>query len=329
MQIEVDNLSHTYRTYERKQGLKNSFKDLFHRNYIYKNALKDVNFKIDDNEIVGIAGPNGAGKTTLLKILSGLIEPTFGSVKVGKYIPYQKKNDFKKQIGFIMGGKSQLIWELPALETFALNQIIYDIPRKDFLCWQNELISTLNVQDLVNIPVRNLSLGQKMKMDIISSLIHRPKILFLDEPTNGLDVVSRISLREYLKKLFKEFGISVIITSHNVGDIENLCSRLMIIKEGQKLYDGNIKKAVEIYSNKNLITVSVCEELTTEQKNLLDKMNFTKIEELKFQKIINKKTLKEDLKILSDFNIENISIEEGTLENALINVFSSEHNSGE
>lgn len=324
MKIKVEMLSHTYRTYEREQGLVNSIKDLFHRNYIYKNALKNISFNIDDNEIIGIAGPNGAGKTTLLKVLSGLIKPTSGIVKVGDYVPYHKNNDFKKQIGFIMGGKSQLIWELPALETFALNQIIYNIPKNDYIKWRDELIETLNVQNLVNVPIRNLSLGQKMKMDIISSLIYHPKVLFLDEPTNGLDVVSRISLREYLKKLFKEFGITVIITTHNIGDIENMCDRLMIMKDGEKIYDGDVKQAVLKYSGKNLITVSVCDELLPEQQRLLDNMHFSKVGELKFQKSIDKETLKQDLKILSNFNIDNISIEKGTLEDALVNVFISD-----
>ena len=162
-----------------------------------------------------------------------------------------------------------------------------------------------------------------MKMDIISSLIHRPKVLFLDEPTNGLDVVSRVSLREYLKKLFKEFGITVIITSHNVGDIENMCDRLMIMKSGRMVYDGDVKQAVQKYSGKNLITVSVYENISAEQQYLLDKMSFVKVDELKYQKNIDKETLKSDLKVLSDFNIENISIEEGTLEDALVNVFTS------
>lgn len=201
--ITVENVNHTYRTFERKQGLKNSMKDLFSRQYIYKDALKNISFKIEENEIVGVAGPNGAGKTTLLKILSGLIKPTSGNVDVCSFVPYKKNNTFKRQIGFIMGGKSQLIWELPALETFSLNQIIYDIPKKDFDSWIGGLIKTLGVEDLVNIPVRNLSLGQKMKMDIIASLVHRPKILFLDEPTNGLDIVARVSLRDYLKKNFQ------------------------------------------------------------------------------------------------------------------------------
>ena len=214
MKIVVKNVSHTYRTYERGQGLKNSLKDLFRRKYIFKEALKDVSFEIDENEILGIAGPNGAGKTTLLKILSGLIEPSEGYVQVGNYTPYKKDNDFKKQIGFVMGGKTQLIWELPGTETFALNQIIYDIPKQEYERWKNELITLLGVEDIVNIPVRNLSLGQKMKLDIIAALIHHPTFLFLDEPTNGLDVVSRISLRTYLKKIFKELGIIVIICDY-------------------------------------------------------------------------------------------------------------------
>lgn len=325
MKILVENLQHTYRTYERNQGLKNSMKDLFHRKYIYKEALKNINFKINDNEIIGIAGPNGAGKTTLLKILSGLIKPSSGIVKLGDFIPYKKLNDFKKQIGFIMGGKSQLIWELPALETFALNQIIYNIPKNDYILWRDELVTAMDVQDLINIPVRNLSLGQKMKMDIISSLIHHPKVLFLDEPTNGLDVVSRMSLREYLKKLFKVFGITVIITSHNVSDIENLCNRLMIMKTGELVYDGDVKQAVQKYSGKNVITVTIRENLSAEQQQLLDRMCFEKVDELKFQKKIDNETLKTDLKVLSDFRIENISIEEGTLEDALVNVFTFGH----
>lgn len=220
----------------------------------------------------------------MLKILSGLIKPSSGIVKLGDFIPYKKLNDFKKQIGFIMGGKSQLIWELPALETFALNQIIYNIPKNDYILWRDELVTAMDVQDLINIPVRNLSLGQKMKMDIISSLIHHPKVLFLDEPTNGLDVVSRMSLREYLKKLFKVFGITVIITSHNVSDIENLCNRLMIMKTGELVYDGDVKQAVQKYSGKNVITVTIRENLSAEQQQLLDRMCFEKVDELKFQK---------------------------------------------
>ena len=324
MYIEVKNLNHTYRTYKRGQGFKNSIKDLFHRQYVYKQALKNFSFTIGDNEIVGIAGPNGAGKTTLLKILSGLIKPTEGYVKIGDFIPYEKSKSLKKHIGFIMGGKSQLIWELPATETFALNKIIYDVPDKEYTEWKNTLIELLDVKDLINIPVRNLSLGQKMKLDIICALIHKPKILFLDEPTNGLDVVSRIALREYLRKIFKELGLTVIITSHNVGDIESMCDRLMIIMNGEKLYDGDVQAAIEKFSGRHQLTVSFKDNLTENEITKLNQLKFSKVDELKYQKEVDKENLKADLKVLSDFNLDNVSIEEGTLEDALMNIFTNE-----
>jgi ABC-2 type transport system ATP-binding protein len=202
-------------------------------------AVKDISFSINEGEFVGYIGPNGAGKTTTLKILSGILYPTSGDVRVMGYIPYKRETDFLKNISFIMGQKTQLWWDIAPIETFKLNKAIYKIPDNLFKKRVDELANLLNVSDLLEIPVRKLSLGERMKMEIISALLHSPKILFLDEPTLGLDMFSQESIRKFFINYNKEYKATIILTSHYIHDIEKMAKRIIIINQGSIVYDGD------------------------------------------------------------------------------------------
>jgi ABC-2 type transport system ATP-binding protein len=202
--IEVQNLSKTYDYYKKQAGLLNSLKSLFHREKLFKEAVKNINFTIDEGELVGFLGPNGAGKTTTLKMLSGIIHPTAGVAKVLGFTPHQRQREFQKQFALVMGQKNQLWWDLPAMESFILNKEIYEVPNQQFKSTLEELTTLLEIKDILDIPVRKLSLGQRMKCELVAALLHSPKVLFLDEPTIGLDVVSQKNIREFLKKYNRE-----------------------------------------------------------------------------------------------------------------------------
>jgi len=214
---------------------------------------------------VGFIGPNGAGKTTTLKCLSGLLYPTNGNVKVLGYTPFDRKTKFLKQISLVLGQKNQLWWDLPAMETFLLNKEIYEISDKDFNETVDALVSLLDAKDLINIPVRKLSLGQRMKMELIAALIHRPKVLFLDEPTIGLDVVMQKKIREFLKEYNSKYKSTIILTSHYMDDVEELCKRVIIINYGKLLYDGDFGTLIKKHSPLKQITVILDQEINEEK----------------------------------------------------------------
>ncbi|NKI20682.1 ATP-binding cassette domain-containing protein [Paenibacillus dendritiformis] len=238
--IKVTDLSMTYKVAKKKHGFLGSFKSLIQPDYEYVKALQGINLKVNNGEVIGFIGPNGAGKTTLLKILSGLIHPTSGEVTVDGYKPFKRSKDFKKNISLVLGQKSQLMWDIPAMETFHLNRAIYRVEMNNFNELIEELVTILDVSHRLDTPVRQLSLGERMKMELIASLIHKPNILFLDEPTIGLDIKSQIAIREFIKKYVKTNRTTTIITSHYMEDIKSLCERIVIINEGKILYDGPI-----------------------------------------------------------------------------------------
>ncbi|MBC7327253.1 ABC transporter ATP-binding protein [bacterium] len=262
--IEVRNLWKIYRTYEKEEGLIGSLKALFKRKYRDVEALKGVSFTIEEGEFVGYIGPNGAGKTTTLKILSGILYPTKGEAKVLGFIPWERKAEFLKQISFVMGQKHQLWWDLPALESFLLNKEIYEIPSHLFYANLEELSSLLAVEDLLKVPVRNLSLGERMKMELIASLLHSPRVLFLDEPTIGLDVVAQKEIRDFLKRFNKEHKTTIMLTSHYVRDIEALCERVLVLHRGEIIFEGSIKELTRRYSDDKLLTITFEERVPDE-----------------------------------------------------------------
>lgn len=240
--ITVDNVSKIYRVHEKAEGVKNGIVNFFHRTYKIKYAVFDVNFSIEKGQIVGLLGENGAGKTTMLKMLTGILFPSNGRIKVSNFNPTERKKEFLKKICFVMGNKSEINWDLPAIDTFRYQQLIYEVPENEYK--ENvELLSTLlGVSNLLKTQIRRLSLGERMKMELINSFLYSPEIIFLDEPTIGLDLESQIAIRSFIKDYRKERQATIIITSHYMDDIEETCDRVILLNKGKKMFDGNINE---------------------------------------------------------------------------------------
>jgi len=242
--IEVDRLRKWYRVHRRAPGLGAALRSLFHRAYEDVKAVEDVSFSISAGERVGFLGPNGAGKTTTLKVLSGLLYPTEGRVSVAGFLPQERARGFLGQITLVMGQKQQLLWDLPPSETFLLNRAIYDIPRKQYDATMAELTELLELEPLLGKPARQLSLGERMKCELAVALLHRPKVLFLDEPTIGLDVSMQATVRGFVRAYNERFGATVLLTSHYMEDVAALCPRVMVIDKGRLIYDGGLSDLV-------------------------------------------------------------------------------------
>ncbi|MGB9707525.1 MAG: ABC transporter ATP-binding protein [Microgenomates group bacterium] len=260
--ITVKNLTKIYLIYKKTGNL---ITDIFFRRFEKLMALNNISFEIDNNELVGFIGPNGAGKTTTLKILSGILYPTSGKVNVLGFFPFDKKPSFLKQISFIMGQRNQLIWDLPAIDTFILNKEIYEIPENQFKKNLDQLTSLFNCQNLIYKPVKMLSLGERMKMEFIASLLHQPKIVFLDEPTIGLDIFSQEAIRNFIKNYQKEFKATIVLTSHYLEDVKKLAKRLIIINKGEIIYNGSLKEIARRFSNFKYITCYLEKEIEKEK----------------------------------------------------------------
>ena len=236
--IEVRNLTRVFRTYKKQPGFWGGVKGLFHREFEETAAAKDISFDISEGEFVGFLGPNGAGKTTTLKMLSGLIYPTSGTARVAGFDPTKRENAYRRIFALVLGQKNQLWWDLPAIESFNLLRAIYGLPVAEFKASLDELVSLLGVEKKLNVMVRELSLGERMKMELIAALVHRPRVLFLDEPTIGLDVVSQRAVRQFLRDYNRRHKVTILLTSHYMADIKELCERVIVIHRGAKIYDG-------------------------------------------------------------------------------------------
>ncbi|NOW06646.1 ABC transporter ATP-binding protein [Clostridium beijerinckii] len=313
--IKVNNLSKEFTYYEKDAGIKNSLKNLFSRKELIKTAVKDISFEIEEGEIVGFLGPNGAGKTTTLKMLSGILYPSGGSASIMGYTPWERKKEFKKQFSIVMGQKNQLWWDLPANESLYLNKCIYEIEDKEYKKTVGELTELLDVKDLLKVQVRRLSLGERMKMELIASLLHKPKILFLDEPTIGLDIISQRNIRDFINNYNKEAKTTVILTSHYMHDIEDLCKRTIVINDGKIVYDGDLKKVNEVFSKTKIIKlqleVPVKSELLETFGKVKEHSGLNAILEINKTDIRNQSKMMLDKLPILDFNIEDIPIEEG------------------
>ncbi len=253
--INVKNLCKTYKVSKRDSGFKNALKAFFKREYRYIKAVQDVSFTIRKGEIVGYIGPNGAGKSTTIKMLSGILKPDSGTMIINGMDPVKDRVKYVKEIGVVFGQKSQLWWDIPAIESFDLLKEIYKIPDDEYKKTRDELIKLLNLQEIVKMPVRGLSLGERMKCELVASLLHNPKILFLDEPTIGLDAISKVIVRDFIKKINKERKVTVILTTHDMADIESLADRVIVIGNGRKLYDGDINDIKKKYSNEKIVEI--------------------------------------------------------------------------
>ena len=240
--IEVDGLTRVFRTYRKRPGFWGGVRGLFHREYEETAAAKDISFRIGEGEFVGFLGPNGAGKTTTLKMLSGLIFPTSGSARVAGHDPTRRENAYRRIFALVLGQKNQLWWDLPAIESFNLLRAIYALPAAQFQATLDELVELLGVGPKLNVMVRELSLGERMKMELIAALLHRPRVLFLDEPTIGLDVVSQKNVRQFLRDYNRRHRVTILLTSHYMADIQELCERVIVIHRGRKIYDGALDR---------------------------------------------------------------------------------------
>lgn len=259
--IKIDNLT---KIYQSQKGTGSFLQDFFKREYEKKFALRQINFEIDAGELVGFIGPNGAGKTTTLKILAGILYPTAGKVNVLGFTPFDKKKEFLKQISFVMGQKNQLIWELPPRESYLLNKEIYEISDTAFKKHLTDLVELLSAKEIIDKPVRTLSLGQRMRAELIAALIHQPKVMFLDEPTIGLDIFAQTTIINFIKEYQQQFKATIILTSHYMKDIASLAKRVILIDKGQILFDGWLEKLIRSYSREKTLTIILKKPITTD-----------------------------------------------------------------
>lgn len=318
--IEVKHINKTFKVAERKSGLKSAIKSFFKRDYRYIKAIEDISFSIKKGEIVGYIGPNGAGKSTTIKILSGILLPDSGSCKIGKLTPWKDRKEYVKNIGVVFGQRSQLWWDIPAEDTFDLLKDIYNIPDDLYQKNKEELIETLNLKDIINIPVRQLSLGQRMRCEIAASLLHSPSLLFLDEPTIGLDAVSKEIVRNFVKKINKEKKVTVILTTHDMADITSLAKRIILIGKGKVLYDGSLLKLKNKYDTTKYVEITTKDTINIEHDGILstEKLN----EGYKYTlntKLIN---ISDFLNIISkQAKIENIEIEAENIDSIIVKMY--------
>jgi ABC-2 type transport system ATP-binding protein len=321
--ISVKDLKKQFKVPQKSEGFMASFKSLFHRVYREVKAVDGVSFEIKEGELVAFLGPNGAGKTTTLKMLAGILHPSAGKVSVLDFTPQDRKPQFQKQITLIMGQKNQLWWDLPPTDTYLLNKDIYNIPNDQYQSTLEELVDILDVKDIMDTPVRKLSLGQRMKCELIAALLHKPKVIFLDEPTIGLDIVVQRKIRAFLKEYNRKYNATIILTSHYMDDVKEICDRVILINRGRKVYDDQIKNLIANYAKDKYLKVDFEKEV---QKSDLQKVG----EIIHFDgysatvSVPRNEHAKKVSELLMEFPVDNIDIQEIELEDILIRSF-SEH----
>lgn len=322
--IEVLDLTKTYSYSKKEPGVMGSVKQLFRRERLYTTAVDHVSFSIEQGELVGFLGPNGAGKTTTLKMLSGILYPSSGSATVLGYTPWERKRAYQQQFSIVLGQKNQLWWDLPAMNSFLLNKEIYRIPEKKFLDSLDELSTLLDVKDILDVQVRKLSLGQRMKCEIIAALLHQPKVLFLDEPTIGLDVVSQLKMREFINTYNTQSRTTILLTSHYMEDVQALCKRVIIIDHGKIIYDGQLQKLVEDFADHKELKVTFLEPVPQSKlKNLGRVIEYTPqrvvlaVPKSKYKSI--------STQFLQHFPVDDILIDEPNLDDVIRDIFTKHH----
>jgi ABC-2 type transport system ATP-binding protein len=323
--IEAHNLTKVYRTYRKERGLWGSIKGLVRRRHDETRAADKVSFQIDEGEFVGFLGPNGAGKTTVLKMLSGLLNPTSGDARVLGFVPWERRNEMKRQFSLLMGQKNALWWDLPAQESLELNRAIYGIDRVRFNKVVGGLSELLEVQDKMNVMVRELSLGERMKMELISALIHEPRVLFLDEPTIGLDVVSQKRVREFLRVYNEEHRIVTMLTSHYMQDIEELCPRVIIIDHGKIFFDGPLTSIIDRFSGYKILSLTFENQATRDFSEFGQVIEQTPVSvQLKVPRARVTETCRQ---LLGACSVSDINVQELPVEEVIRQLFGQRHES--
>ncbi|MGQ9804850.1 MAG: ABC transporter ATP-binding protein [Chlorobiales bacterium] len=321
--INVAHLVKTYKVFKKEEGVIGAMKGLFNRRYEVKQAVNDISFSIQEGELVGFLGANGAGKTTTLKILSGLLYPTSGTVEVLGYKPFERKNEFRKQFSIVLGQKNQLLWDLPAQDSFLLLKEIYEVRDAQYREQLAHLSELLKVKDKLHVQLRRLSLGERMKMEFIGALLHRPKVLFLDEPTIGLDVVAQLSIRDFIKRYNQETKTTIILTSHYMQDIEALCERVMIIDSGKIFFDGALSDIVDRFSSEKILTLDFHTPVECEALSAFGTIEHYDGLSAKLR-VSRQQISKISATILSQFDVQDLTIEEVPIEDIIRNLFSRE-----
>lgn len=320
MVVSLSHFKKYYSVHQKEPGLLGSLKSLVARKYQTVRAVDDISFEIGEGELVGFIGPNGAGKTTTLKCLSGLLHPTNGKVSVLGFSPFRRQPAFLKQIALVMGQKNQLWWDLPAIETFILNKEIYEIPNDDYKKTLSELTELLEVRDLLKVPVRKLSLGERMKMELIAALIHRPKVLFLDEPTIGLDVVMQKKLRDFIHDYNQLYKSTILLTSHYMEDVKQLSQRIIIIDHGKIIYDGKLDNLVKKFAKFKILSVildSYVPPVKLNEVGELVEYNFPKAT----IRVARSASNLAAAQLLQKFPVDDLNIEEPNIEDIIRDVF--------
>ena len=321
MIIEIQGLAKSYSVYQKSEGLAASLRGLFRRKYRTVQAVRGIDLTVEKGEFVAFLGPNGAGKTTTLKLLSGVINPTSGTARVLGHIPWKRENAYRRRFALVMGQKNQLWWDLPAMESFRLHQQIYRIDPDEFTRRCDELSDMLDVRRLLNQPVRELSLGERMKMELIAALLHSPEVLFLDEPTIGLDVVAQHNIQKFLRHYQEERGITILLTSHYMKDIRALCRRVVIIAAGRIEYDGSFDGIIDQFSGHKLVTLLF--PLNQMPSNLSQFGEVVEVREPKVTLRIARSRVAEMLTtLLGRYALEDVGVEDRPLEEVIAEVFS-------
>jgi ABC-2 type transport system ATP-binding protein len=317
--ISVKNLKKYYQVFDKEPGIAGTFKSLFNRKYTDAKAVDGISFEIEEGELIGFIGPNGAGKTTTLKVLSGLLYPTSGEVSVLGFTPWKRQTKYLKQFSLVMGQKNQLYWDLPAIDSYILHKEIYQIPDAQYKKTLSDLVELLDVAEILKVQVKKLSLGQRMKMELIAALIHSPRLLFLDEPTIGLDVVMQKTLREFVANYNKTKNATIILTSHYMLDVKELAKRVIIIDHGRILFDGQLSEVIKKFSSHKVLNVSFEKKVSKS-----DLVKFGEVEEKNglFSISLKREETSEIVEaILKKFPVEDLTIVEPEIEDIIRQVF--------
>ncbi|WP_017300467.1 ABC transporter ATP-binding protein [Nodosilinea nodulosa] len=326
--IDVNQLSKRYPVAVKATGLKGTLRHFLRRQYQMVEAVRDISFRIEPGEIVGFLGPNGAGKTTTLKMLTGLIHPSSGTVRVGGQVPFQRRAEFLQDITLVMGQKQQLLWDLPALDSLRINAAIYGLSDKEFHYRIDELTEMLALQGKLNQPVRKLSLGERMKAEMMAALLHRPQVLFLDEPTLGLDVNAQVAVREFLQDYNRRYQATILLTSHYMADITALCRRVLLIYQGQLIYDGSLEGLLDRFAPYREVTVELstsCDAAILSRYGELESL-----EGCTARLIVRREALTQAVsQLLGDLDVQDLTVSDPPVEEVIGRVFAAGEASGE